>query len=72
MSLPDKILARHIEAVWRHKLSEHLPERLMNKIVGVYRGSEGCSIIYIGYKVRDFNEPWLSDQFLARVALEAP
>lgn len=78
MNLPaNEAAAANIDAFlgkcsWRYVLSFYLPDGLMDKIVGVYRCGDATSMIFIGYKVHDFDEPWLSDQFLARIALEAP
>ena len=57
---------------WRDELREYLPERLVDKIVAVFREKDCTAVIYFGYKVVELHEPWLSDQFLARIALEAP
>jgi hypothetical protein len=60
---------------WRRVLADQLPERLANSISMVLRNVDGAhdftTIVYT-HKHIILHEPWLSDAFIARVALEAP
>jgi hypothetical protein len=60
---------------WWRVLADQLPERLANSISMVLRNVDGAhdftTIVYT-HKHIILHEPWLSDAFIARVALEAP
>jgi hypothetical protein len=61
---------------WRQILADQLPPRLANSISMVLRNINGkqdfTTVMYMGSKHVILWEPWLSDEFIARVALEAP
>lgn len=59
-------------------LRQHLPPTLARKVISVMRDGNQTRITFwprsdqVRYQELTLDDPWLSDQMLARIALEAP